>query len=309
MYLSVLNGTATPATPDPARIAEFESSFLEIRMFYVGKGEGVLVVSPEGDAWLIDAGRSKTLAKKLLEYLLAEGLTLKAVIATHPHSDHAKALTTILATPHSQVDKPLPFIRSDDPWWFKPNTKWLPQIRGAIATGAVETVIQNAHIELELGNLTTAMVFSYSDAVNDGYRSAFVHLRFRDATILFTGDAYEEYEKNMEQQFGIEFFKSDVLKVTHHGSRGGTDDGVLAKIDPGFAFVSNDAINGADHGVSNKVRVALVNQGVTLFETFQNDTGLEEHRDIVIRTDGRPLDSGGVGVLYRVERVVPKLRS
>ncbi|MCH7944487.1 MAG: MBL fold metallo-hydrolase [Armatimonadetes bacterium] len=308
--MRVTNGVAEEVDPDAARINSFDSSFLEIRMFSIGDGECVLVVSPERDAWLIDAGRGTrpakniALAGQIVQYLDDENLTLRAAIASHPHSDHSMAYTTLLTTPHPRVDRPLPFIRSDDPAWFKKPSVWLPLIRGAIATGAVETVIENRNIDLALGPLIKAMVFSDGKASNTAYTSLFVHLRFRDATILFTGDAYKEYEKRMLAEFGAGFFESDVLKVTHHGSKGGTDKDVLEKIDPGFAFASTGGKDDDKHGMSTKARTTLVDQGVMIFETFQDENKNRDGRDIVIQTDGNPFD--GTGVLYKVERVPAK---
>ena len=67
-------------------------------MFNVGAGEAVLVVFPSGRVWIVDCGSgnhtmgdNRRLGKGITSYMAAEGLTLKAMIATHPHIDHGGA--------------------------------------------------------------------------------------------------------------------------------------------------------------------------------------------------------------------------
>ena len=42
--------------PNAQRVQQFRGSFLEVRMFHVGRGEATLVVFPDRRAWFVDAG-------------------------------------------------------------------------------------------------------------------------------------------------------------------------------------------------------------------------------------------------------------
>ena len=102
-YYQVVADAARVVHPTQARLNSFDARHLEVRMFYVGHGECILIVFPNHRAWLVDAGSgtrqgsNETLAENLVTYIEDAGLSLQAVIPSHPHSDHAMAFTTILA--------------------------------------------------------------------------------------------------------------------------------------------------------------------------------------------------------------------
>ena len=91
MYLSVSENAARVVQPDAGRQATFQNSHLEVRMFYVGHGEAILIRFPDDRAWFVDAGsgggRSWTtndaLGAGLSQYLQAEQLTLDALVMSH----------------------------------------------------------------------------------------------------------------------------------------------------------------------------------------------------------------------------------
>lgn len=93
--------------------------------------------------------------------------------------------------------------------------------------------------------------------------------------------------------------RSDVLKVTHHGSEGGTDEGVLADIRPGIAIASTGPGDG--HRLEDVTRNHITARGTRIFETYKDENGQVDARDLLIETDGLPVNGGGI--LYRVRRV------
>jgi competence protein ComEC len=102
MWIRALPDEARTARPSIARRIAFEASPLEVRMFNVGEGEAILLVLPDGRAWLIDGGTSNSLTTNaklgqlLIDYLRSRSLRLEACVASHPHADHVGALATIL---------------------------------------------------------------------------------------------------------------------------------------------------------------------------------------------------------------------
>ncbi len=105
MYLRIIPDDARFARPNPARRTSFQANHLEVRMFNVGSGECLLIVFPGQRAWLIDCGSSSvpvnnTLGARMAAHLRDEGLTLEAIVPSHPHRDHAGGFAPLLiATP------------------------------------------------------------------------------------------------------------------------------------------------------------------------------------------------------------------
>src|SRR5262249_13750881 len=102
-YLKVTESSARIAHPDAARRTSFANSHLEVRMVNVGKGEAILITSPNGRAWLVDGGcgngnsKNQTLGQKLAAHLRQSNLALEALVPSHPHKDHVGAVASLLS--------------------------------------------------------------------------------------------------------------------------------------------------------------------------------------------------------------------
>ncbi|GMR07217.1 MAG: hypothetical protein BMS9Abin26_0219 [Gammaproteobacteria bacterium] len=309
MYYQVLSDEARVVHPGTARKNAFDAHHLEVRMFHGGQGECILLVFPGNKCWLVDCGQgtgdrsNETLAANVVTYLENNGLHLDAIIPTHPHSDHAKAFTTILAAPSPNITKPLTIYRSNDPGWFDPDKKWLAPYRSAAAFWGVDNVLEDERIQESIAPGISAHLFAGSSG-RRSYISVFLQLRFHGARILFTGDAYKSYERDLRDGFGTEFFGADVLKVTHHGSEHGTDEGVLRDTLPGIAIASTGYDGGHRLEDDTRDRIKAGGPRVRVFETFRDQKQQENKRDIILTTDGQPIN--GAGILYRVRQVAPE---
>ncbi len=298
MFLRVLDGEARNARPNAARRAQFEATYIEVRMFHVGHGEAILIDFDGERAWLIDGGcsngdpRNRRLGELIVEYLEDRNLTLEALIPSHPHKDHAGAIATILNSGSSSIPASITLYRSDDASWHLDRV-WLGEFWDAIVEADVEVALRNARREIAVTPDITAVFFAGS---GDGpYTSLFLQLRYHDARLLFTGDAHCGYEVELLDRFGAEDFRGDVLKVTHHGSSSGTAIRALEATRPGIAIVSTGEDGG--HRLERDTKDRLLEFEVDgeirprrVFETVVDG-------DIVVRTDGVPYRDG---VLYEV---------
>ena len=310
MYVRVIADKSIKVSPSKARKKKVAAG-LQLRMFHVGEGECILIVFPNKDAWLVDCGRTtrkksnEKLAEDLIAYLEKNKLFLKVIISSHPHSDHARAITTLISLPTNSIANPVKIFRSNDQGWKNTKPKWLKPYREAVASFADEVVIKNDEKKkVTIANGVSAHLFASGSKARKNYRSLFVQLRYHDAKFLFTGDAYKKYERAMIEKFGKGFFAADVLKITHHGSKGGTDKDVLAEIQPGIAIASTAKHKG--HDLDPKTRETIKNQNkkIRIFETARTNSGKLSAGDVVLDTDGKPIN--GKGILYHVRRLVPK---
>lgn len=308
MYLRVIADKSIKVSPNKARKKKVAAG-LQIRMFHVGEGECILVTLPNKDAWLLDCGKTtakksnEKLAKDLIAYLNKNKLFLKVIIPSHPHSDHARAIATLIRLPTNRIANPVKIFRSDDKGWKK-TTGWVKEYRKEVALYANEVIIKNnKKKKVAIATGISAHVFASGGKARKNYRSLFVQLRYHKAKLLFTGDAYHRYEKAMLKKFGKKLFKSDVLKVTHHGSKYGTHKDVLNVIQPGIAIVSTSHKKG--HGLHSDTRAVIKVQGARIFETARTASGKLSARDIVLETDGKPFNGG---ILYKAGRMAQKFK-
>ncbi len=300
-FLTVIADGARRARPKPnrQRRSDFKRSCLEVRMFNVGEGEAILVVPPRSrNAWLVDCGchHSKDLGEALADYLREKGLRLKGVILSHPHTDHGRAIKTVLK--HAPLAPNIRYFHSDDAFFPTrrrgSGKKWLRDLNVKLNEVGAQTIIVNRRLRnANLGNGVRARLFAGKPAP-EGYTSIFLNLRFRNAHLLFTGDVKCSYEIDLLKRRNHAEFRADVLKLTHHGNSNGTSKPLLCAVRPGIAIASTGKDSG--HSLEFDVLDRLRDGGQRkIFETLIKD-------DVILRTDGRRL---GGGVLYHVDFQTP----
>ena len=295
-FLKVMPDTAAVAQPDPARIAEFRNGQLEIHMFYVGHGELNLVVFPDQRAWVIEVGSGNqwsvndSLGVLLAQYLVTENLTLDVLVMAHAHKDHVGAVPSLLETGGYFYTSPLRLYRNDSTSWDRRRTaagnwtwhdEWWRRVNQA---GDVEDLpIGKQHLEVRISDGVEVHLFA--DPTSDVYRSLFMQLRYHDARLLFTGDAKCAYEQRLIERYGELDFRSDVLKVTHHGSSSGTGRFLVSTVRPGIAIASTGNDSGHFLEADTLARLGGRPGPREVYETLVDG-------DITIRTDGQTFEDG-----------------
>lgn len=263
-------------------------------MFNVGAGEAVLVVFPNGRVWIVDCGSgnhtmgdNRILGRGIASYMAGNGLALEAMIATHPHIDHGGAFRWLLdQTPALAPD--VLFVRADEDWDI--GRKWMTDLEARLAAINVEPIVLvDSHRVVELDDDVTAHLFAGHGA--DDYTSVWLHLRYKDTALLFTGDVECDYEQLLLRLFSEHDFTSDVLKITHHGSSTGTSAALVGRVRQGISFASSTDDHHHRLEADTLQRVGGLGQPRRVFETVIDG-------DITLRTDG---DTFGEGVLYEVE--------
>lgn len=297
-FLKVLESSAKKAVPGAARKVAFNDSHLEVRMFNVGKGEAILLTFPGKRAWLLEGGCTnslKELGPALAKFLNEADTVLEAIVLSHPHRDHGGAIKDLLGP--ASLANPLTFYRSDESA-YNSTAGWLSHLRTALAKPGFhvkEKIIEvDGHTEVSISSGASAHLFT-GKTKKRKYRSVFLHLRYGDARLLFTGDAYCSYECDMVSKFPKADFRADVLKVTHHGSSSGTGKGLVDVVKPGIAIAST--ADDDDHSLEADVLARLRVGGAKpeIYETLIEG-------DIIIQTDGLPYAGG---VLYHTEFETP----
>ena len=299
----------TGVSPSAAERRALRDDGLQVAVYYVGPGEAI-VVSRRREAVLIDGGsnshlpKNDALGRKLANRMKADGLRLRAIIASHPHQDHTNFYHE-LVTEHQELFAP-------DAQYFDNGTvpatnQWnrlkdwrsdLPFERRTVADDPSKDGRDRipgfaADADAHLLRGTKGKPAPDSEAVK--YWSIFLFLRFRKAWLLFTGDAYMDYEEMLLDRLKGLSRRAHLLKVTHHGSSGGTSPSLVANLRPAVAVASTDSDPG--HRLEADVRDRLSVSAV--YTTYE---GAGPGRDIFVRTDGqvRPgREAGGLCLKWR----------
>ena len=220
---------------------------LEVTAIDVGQGDSLLVVSPEGQTMLIDAGgpvgrpgsnavnaatNSFDVGEDVVSpYLWSRRIRhLDIVALTHAHSDHMGGMPAVLRN-------------------FRPRELWVGIDPGSAAYAALlreaadlNIFVRHLHAgsitDLDQLHITTlAPALAYTNhgppANND---SLVLRVDFDLSSVLFEGDAEAPTERAMLAANSIH--PVTLLKIGHHGSRTSTTPDFFAAAAPRFAVIS-----------------------------------------------------------------------
>ncbi len=286
----------------------FRADAIKIEVYYVESGE-TIVISHGQNAILVDGGSgTRTDRNDKVGGSLARRLpshSLQAIVASHPHRDHTN-FHHVLATAHRDRFAPR------GAWYFDNATlaahanwrrlqHWQPNLpfqRQAVNDNPTQDRVNR--IPLLSGEAKAYLLRGTTNATSiesQKYWSVFLFLRFRNAWMLFTGDAYKGYENLLLNRLQALNPRAHLLKVTHHGSSDGTSEQLVSSLRPKIAVASTDSDPG--HRLEPDVRGRL--SASAIYATYDPHRRRHPKKDIIVRTDGWIWEEDGFeGVLFEV---------
>jgi len=247
---------------------------LEVTFFDVGQGDSAFIQTPKGEQILVDGGPDSTVLEKLGTVMPFWDRDIDMIILSHPERDHVTGLFSVLRNYDvhevvwSQLDSGTAECK-----------EWEDLVRRENAQ--VVKADEGTKLELDYNPADYIEILSPpSDAQappgsqNDA--SVVAKLVWGQRSFLFTGDASIKEEQVLENEHAD--IRSDVLKVSHHGSKYSTDDAFLADVMPAAAVISVG--RGNSYGQPHvQVLDLLKNYGITTERTDLNG-------DVTFETDG-----------------------
>ncbi|HET6513703.1 MAG TPA: DNA internalization-related competence protein ComEC/Rec2 [Thermodesulfovibrionales bacterium] len=206
---------------------------LSVTFLDVGQGDSAVLETPGGTMMVIDTGKT---GREVDAYLKYRGKrTLDALIITHADDDHSAGAPRILRR-------------------FTVKEVW---DNGLLIYG--DNLLGNAHHrslergdEIRSGGLQIQVLHPYKGFYTFGSGEAtaenndsLVLKVTGEKSFLFTADTAGEAEDDMLHLRSV--LKSDVLKVSHHGSRTSSSEDFLRMVSPGIAVISVGRYNTYGH--------------------------------------------------------------
>jgi competence protein ComEC len=271
---------------------------LRITVLDVGQADAIVVRTPHGHAFLVDAGgrlergpqggdsTAELIGERIVvPFLLRDGIhALDAIAISHPHGDHAGGVAPVLR--RLQVNE-----IADGGQRYGGHA-----YRDALATARaqhVPVVYPRAGAEwrtddgVVLHFLGPSLPFIARSRNDINENSVAFTLRYRSFCMLFTGDAGAAAEGRFLNQ-GVDL-RCDVLKVGHHGSAYSSTPAFIAAVRPRYALISVGRHNLFGHPAPSTI-ATLERFGATIYRTDRDGA-------VTIATDGADLS------------VVPTLRA
>ena len=203
----------------------------------VGQGDCIYIQTPDKKHILIDAGGNPyrdyesdfdTGSHIVVPFLLKNGVSnLDLVVASHWHDDHVGGLLKVLED-----------IPTDAFLYYPPYEKneMFDDIMDILDRKDI-TVLEGEDRQTYL--IGKQMIFSilhpHSEIStdNENNRSIVIQAKYKDTSLLFTGDIEEEIEKRLAKGQ----VKSHILKVAHHGSITSSTEEWIESVEPILAVI------------------------------------------------------------------------
>jgi len=217
---------------------------VEIMMLDVGQGDTFYFESRDCKM-MIDSYQGS------LDFLQNRGIyQLDYLFLTHSDTDHIKEASEI--TRHIKVDQiGISYYES------------YPELYGSLMP-------LNQGKEITCGDFKIDVLGPIKRYENNNDNSLVLKIQIYDKTLLFTGDIEEDAEHDLIQIYGMNL-KSDLLKVSHHGSITSTNKNFLELVNPTMAWISAGYENrfGFPHP---EVMERLKEKSIGIYRTDQEGT-------------------------------------
>ena len=226
----------------------------------VGQGDAILIHS-NNNAILIDAGDHRS-RQVVMDYLNSVNIRhLDYVIATHPHSDHIGALSTVLGRIGAGYVV-LPEVVNE--------TTAFENFLAAIENNDISTIFPKPGDELIAGIIRLTILAPPSGPHTEINNSSIVaKLVYGDVSFMFTGDVEASGEEQLLAS-GVRL-NANVLKVAHHGSRTSTIQSFLDATAPDIAVIMVGENNRFNHP-SQIILDRLADAGILILRTDELGT-------------------------------------
>ena len=246
----------------------------------VGQGDGMLIVTPKGSQVVVDSGPGSKIVDCLGENMPFWDRTIEMMILTHPQQDHMEGQVEIFNRYH--VERVIWSGVENTTALFSAWQKLLVAEKSQVHLGRTGDKLKLDKIVFDVLWPTTEMSNVWKIAppsdINDS--SVVVRLEYNPDTgsgkaicAYLTGDLPKEILEGLINKQG------QILKISHHGSKTGTNEEILEKADPKIAVIQVGSKNRFGHP-RKEVLDLLISKGI---EILRNDTS----GAIEIDTDGR----------------------
>jgi len=258
----------------------------------VGQGDAFLIFR-RFQQILIDGGKDNRVIQCLENYLPYWDRRIDVIIASHDDHDHIGGLVEVMKR-----------YRVDNIIWNGKATKsddWT-----LIATEAKKQstkLFSGSNKGYMLKDITINQLWPQDtelENIEDNLASLVMHIKYGQFRMLFTGDIDSlTEEKLISDTLNI---TSDILKVSHHGSRFATSDNWLLKVNPGLALIGVGKNNSYGHPSSEVIK-RLSDKNIDVHRTDLQGS-MEIISDGVSWQTAKASESWTSGLLSRLEALL-----
>ncbi len=206
-------------------------SGLMVTFLDVGQGDAIFIQAENGNQVLLDGGVNKKVLSELGKVMPFYDRSIDMVVETHPDEDHIGGLADVLK--HYSVE----LIMESG---VDSGSAVYQEIKNVAAEKGIKNILARRGMKINLDKGAYLLIlFPDRDVskLDSNYGSIVAKLVYGKNSFFLTGDSpagIEEYLVSLDAKN----LKSDVLKVSHHGSDTSTSEIFLGYVSPEYAVIS-----------------------------------------------------------------------
>lgn len=218
------------------------NKFLEIDFYDIGQGDAIFIETPGRKQILVDGGPNLTILEKLGKELSFWDRHIDLVILTHPEYDHIGGLIEVIK--RYEIGGILTTGVNRDTAEYQ---EW----QGIIMQENIPIYIAQANRVINLDNDIKIIILHPKENLvgqeikKSNNTSIVAQLVYKDFELLLTGDIEKKIEKKLVNS-GVGL-QSDILKVSHHGSKTSSTKAFISAVNPMAAVIQAGKDNSYGH--------------------------------------------------------------
>lgn len=258
--------------------SQFNDGKLHVVFCDVGQGDGIFIRTPKGQDILIDGGPDDKILSCLNNHMPFWDKDIELMVLTHPHVDHFIGLIAVLKR-YSVLSFASSLMASENDAYKellrilkeKEIERKVLKQEDKFKTEDGLTLITKWPLEEK----STLVKGAKSDTYFDQNKFSLVeYLSYGKTKILLTADVDALVEDEVAGDLG----KIDILKISHHGSKTGTNKEFLETLKPELAVISV--------GKNNKYNLPYAKTLEVLNDLGIKTLRTDENGEIEIISDG-----------------------
>lgn len=233
---------------------------ISVRFIDVGQADSCLIVTPNNDVILIDAGEDRDAEEIIEELEDYEFEDIDLMILSHPHADHIGGAETL-------IDK---YVVDEVLMCSYPATsKLFESLLDCLTDKSVKTTQATIGMTYSIDNVNIEVMAVDTNPKDNNNSSIVCKVSYGDIDMLFMGDSEIETEEVLLDK-GLDL-DSEILKVGHHGSETSTCEEFLYAVSPSLAVISVGEGNKYNHP-SEEVLLRFSDNSVNCYRTDELGT-------------------------------------
>ena len=216
------------------------SQNLTVAFLDVGQGDAIFVTAPGGVQMLVDGGPNGSVLRELGKVMPFYDRSIDVLVATHADQDHIGGLVDVLK--RFKVDL---FVRTNS---TSSSAVYLELENLIKEKNIKEEVVISPEILTLGGSVHFNILFPTKNTAGWETNDASIvgKIVYGENSFLLTGDVPLIIEKYLTGKYG-EFLDSDVLKVSHHGSKNSSSEFFIGTVSPAYSIISAGLNNRYGH--------------------------------------------------------------